>query len=614
MEHGNDSASDVGKESLESAVHDHSATGSTGDDDASHEELVRGKEENAVFLPVASTSQHSSGSAAAARVSSSSPVLSPVNPPAEAIDPAIATASKASAALAPGVDPPVRASSSAGALLPSLPMAAASASEQPLSHGDDADPTPTHVPTTTTEKTSSAPATTTIAPAQVRDEVRNWLHTKLNNADSAKLQILLNDYDVLRDKTSKLKSLLGRSAKAQREAKVELDATQKRLEASLREIERLQGKIDKLATRPTHMELLADFESNFDRALLQIGQPSSHHHQTGGQDTASPPDAIPAGSAQLPSPTGRRDDAIVDGLLMQELADSKQRLDKLETLNSALLHRISQLEAEVMERKRECDDLRQKVSHLELEKRMAALEADHALKAKHEAEASLAEMQLEIDLVTKASVTANARAAQGEQLLKTVKSDKHQVQQLEAKVQALQEWALASSEAKNLAQDRVRVLEGQLRALQHRTGSITSSGSATTADASSSSRERLLFSKSGSLVVGAGDVVVRVLALTDDQALSVKLSERVLLRWKFDLTQEDATIAFSLLQSDCETPSKRKSARHLIQDRWVQGGAAGESENAFIMDNACTLLWSNAKSWIRPKTVKYSVEAIVVPY
>ena len=70
---------------------------------------------------------------------------------------------------------------------------------------------------------------------------------------AAAIHLLLKDHDTLKDKVSKLKSLLGRSAKAQREAKVDLDATQKRLDQALREIERLNQKIDKLANRPSHL-------------------------------------------------------------------------------------------------------------------------------------------------------------------------------------------------------------------------------------------------------------------------------------------------------------------------------------------------------------------------
>lgn len=400
----------------------------------------------------------------------------------------------------------------------------------------------------------------------------------------------------LKEKIAKLKSLLGRSAKAQREAKVELEVTQKRLDQALREIDRLQKKIDKLANRPTHMELLADFETNFDKALLSVGQP-------GGQDTA-PPNPLDDASNNLSSAADET--AVVDSLLMQELNDSRQRIEKLENLNAALLHRSSQLEKEAKDRQHERDAMISKVSRLELEKRMAVMEAEHATKAMEEKASSLAEMQMEIDLVTKASHKANSRAAQGEAIIKNVKTDRQHVQKLESQVQALQEWALASGEQKNLAQERVRILEKQLQALQSQQGAKLSR----TADSS----ERILFLKHGSFVVGAGDVGTRVFAITDEEKESVKLSERILLRWKFDLLQEDATIDLSIVKRNCEDPAARRQAEYIVRDRLVTGGAAGETENAFAVDSTCTMIFSNQKAWIRPKTVKYTVEAIVVAY
>lgn len=240
---------------------------------------------------------------------------------------------------------------------------------------------------------------------------------------------------------------------------------------------------------------------------------------------------------------------------------------------------------------------------------MAVMEAEHATRAMQEKAASLAEMQLEIDLVTKASHQANVRASQGEELIKHVKTDKKHVQELEIKVQALQEWALASSEAKTLAQERVRLLEAQMRALQH-LSSAGAGGDGTSLD--NNTQERLLWSGNGSLVVGAGDVGIRVVALDKEHIAQVKLSDRVILRWQFDLTTTDCTIDFSIMKGSCETKASQAKADFLIQNRMVNGGAAGDVENAFAIQNACTLLWSNQKSWVRPRTVKYTVHAIVV--
>ena len=341
-------------------------------------------------------------------------------------------------------------------------------------------------------------------------------------------------------------------------------------------------------------DLLADFETNFDRALLSVGK-----QQAGGEDTAPPADTP---STTKPEAIDTPEAAVVDAMLMQELADSKKRIEKLESLNAALVHRSSQLEGEVQLRTRERDDYSTMVSRLELEKRMAEMEAEKAVKEMEKQTAICAEMQMEIDLVTKASVTANARAAQGEEIIKTVKTDRQNVHDLEAKVQALQEWAMASSEAKTLAQERVRFLETQLKSLQRAGEKQTDT----------SSEERVLMTKNGSFVVGAGDVGVRVFTLTTEQVKSVRLSERVILRWRFDLTSETCEIDFNIMRGNCEEPGSRRGADYIVKKRIVQGGAAGETENAFTSQRACTLEWNNSSAWIRPKTVKYDIAVVVV--
>lgn len=410
------------------------------------------------------------------------------------------------------------------------------------------------------------------------------------------LKVILADHDNLKDKIGKLKSLLGRSAKAQREAKIELETTQKRLQEATREVERLNAKVDKLATRPTHMELLADFETNFDRALLSVNQ------QAGGESTAAP--TADSSSHRGTTIATDPDSALVDDLLMQELQESKQRIEKLEFLNAALLHRSAQLESEAKDRRRERDELQTRLTHLELEKRMAIMEAEHATKAMQEKCASLAEMQMEIDMVSKASVKAQVRAAKDEELIKSVKTDQKHIHQLEAKVHALQEWASAAAEAKTLAQERVRLLEAQLRSLQQ-TGA---SGDA--------APQRVLWEKKGSFVVGAGDIGCRVFECDSSTMVAGFTSHRIVLRWQFDLTASELTVNFSAFQGRCESKEERKKAiasnRALIEDRVVNGGAAGELDNAFFYQNSCTLLWSNLKSWVRPRTIRYTVQAVSI--
>jgi len=74
-------------------------------------------------------------------------------------------------------------------------------------------------------------------------------------------------------------------------------------------------------------------------------------------------------------------------------------------------------------------------------------------------------------------------------------------------------------------------------------------------------------------------------------------------------------ILFSVLKGRWEgatKPGQLKSADAIIRDRMVTGGAAGETTGAFVINNACTLVWSNERSWVRPKTVKCTVEAYAV--
>lgn len=434
--------------------------------------------------------------------------------------------------------------------------------------------------------TPTADKNTELSPDGAIECLHKWIKEgKIPQSEVGVMKTIVKDHDSQKDKIVKLKSLLGRSAKAQREAKVDLDATQKKLDNALREIERLNKKIDKLANRPTHMELLADFETNFDRALLSVGS-----QQVGGEETAPSTLTVPV-----------EKESAVDHLLMQELNEVRARVEKLESLNAALMHRASQLEGEVNERRHENDDLSNKVSRLELEKRMAVMEAEHATRSMQEKAASLAEMQMEIDMVTRASHSANKKAAQGEEIMKTVKSDKKRVHELESQVQALQEWALASSEAKTLAQERVKLLETQLRALQN--GNSGQAG-----------EEQTLSSYQGSLVVGAGDIGTHVVELENSVLEEAKTAERVVLRWHFDLNSEDLTVDFSLLKGKCPDRTMQKNAEPIIDKRSVRGGAEGEQEYAFAVDDACTMVFSNVKSWIRPRTVRYTVSLLMLTH
>ncbi|VEU37718.1 unnamed protein product [Pseudo-nitzschia multistriata] len=407
---------------------------------------------------------------------------------------------------------------------------------------------------------------------------------KIKSDDVRCLKASLKEHVSLKEKVEKLKSLLGRSAKAQREAKVDSETAQKRLGQAMKEIERLNKKLDKLQTRPTHMDLLMDFETNFDKALLSVGQ-------SGGQETS---DAEPTTQAMESSDLDTMDD-----MLMQELGEAKNRIEKLETLNTAMMSRSSQLEESAKVLQKERDEARNSSKRLQMELRMANLEAEQANRAMIDKVASLEEMQMEIDLVTKANAKANVRAAKGEEAANSLKSDKNHIQQLESQVQALKEWALASAEAKQLMHERCRILEGKLKLQQGKNVGNEKSNA-----------EKLLFTKTGSMVIGAGANHPVHLSL-GEHATTVD-SRFVILRWKFDSSPSDMTVDFNIMKGTCTTSSEYAKADYLIKGRMIQGGAGGETEGAFNTDSACTILWSNAKSWIRPVTVKYSIGVVAL--
>ncbi|KAG7364927.1 hypothetical protein IV203_038130 [Nitzschia inconspicua] len=425
---------------------------------------------------------------------------------------------------------------------------------------------------------------------------------KLASNDVPCLKAILNEHVSLKEKVEKLKSLLGRSAKAQREAKMDADASQKRLTQAMREIERLHSKLEKLQSRPSHLDLLMDFETNFDKALLSVGQ----QQQAGGQETAASKSDHGGSTTKSSHDAHHHHTDNLDSMLLQELGEAKSRIEKLETLNSAMMSRSTQLENAAKTLQKERDDARDANSRLQMELRMAQLEAEQAQRAMMDKVASLEEMQMEIDCMTKASLKANVRAAKGEEAANSLKTEKQYIQQLESQVQAFKEWAMASSEAKQLVQERCRILETKLKQQQGLLkGSSYGGGDDVDGDSSS---DKVLFTKKGSKVIGAGETNHLVLSL-GEHAMTVD-ARFVVLRWKFDSSPPDLTVDFNIMKGKCETSSEQARADYLIKDRVITGGAGGETEGAFNTDAACTLLWSNVKSWIRPRTVKYSVEVI----
>ena len=141
----------------------------------------------------------------------------------------------------------------------------------PSSAGEVSGVAPAVTQANRSQKQPQPPAAVRSAPSQaLLDQANEELaflltHGKINQSEVMALQKVLRENVTLKEKVGKLKSLLARSAKAQKEAKAELEGTRRRHEEAVGEVRRLTARVDSLASRPTHMDLLADFETNVSR-------------------------------------------------------------------------------------------------------------------------------------------------------------------------------------------------------------------------------------------------------------------------------------------------------------------------------------------------------------
>ena len=94
---------------------------------------------------------------------------------------------------------------------------------------------------------------------------------------------------------------------------------------------------------------------------------------------------------------------------------------------------------------------------------MATMETENAKRSLSSKTACLAEMKMEIDLVTRSAMDANARVAEGIEVAESAKTDKAQVDELRSRVAALQEWAIASAAAKEVITEENKMLERKLQ-------------------------------------------------------------------------------------------------------------------------------------------------------
>lgn len=496
--------------------------------------------------------------------------------------------------------------------------------------------------TTVTSAPSEDPQQAIIS--QANSEISNLLMSKkISQSEVSQLQQILHENMTLKEKINKLKSLLARSAKVQSDFKSELSISKTKLEQAHQAIERLNERIEQLSSRPTHMDILADFESNWDRALLSMNtsenegsgvnsylyDSSEQQYQTGGEDPSSTDNTNQNAKSS-------QDNEQQKLLLQQDLNAAQAKIQQLESLNSSLLDRSAKLEQQKEDMEKEVSSLNSKNTNLHLELRMSKLENDKTSRKLRDKTTALQEMQMEIDLVTRASMDANARASESMQVAKSVQSDQRHVGELEAKVEALQEWALASAEAKRLSTERTIELEEKLLYYMEKSLELGVEGKQqdpkdpnTSSSASAASSEnkivstnvstategRKLWSRSASQVVGAGAIGTYVVELGTN--ISLNQNESVILKWKFDVVPSDLDIDFTIVKGIINDGNKKKKYRDdadefLIPQRLVKGGAGGEVSGAFAVQNACTLFWSNKRSWVRPRALKYNVEAFAI--
>jgi hypothetical protein len=340
------------------------------------------------------------------------------------------------------------------------------------------------------------------------------------------------------------------------------------------------------------LEIIADFESNFDRALQaihpqyppQLLQPTTkvleqdiatNYNYNNGANSNINGRKTKQFSSDQRTPEEREETAEdeyeltkAEQLLIQsQLEESKAQCQKLESLNTNLLNRANRLDKLHEEMANQREEMERNMALLTAELRSTKAELDHTLLQQKEYVAKSAEMQMEIDFLTKASLQSNQQLVRVlEQQQRTQhhhslttnalssESVKQQQKEMEAKVTALTEWALASAEAKQLAVEHAKHLEHKVHELmdqleqQRRHLHLEDTSLHTTSTggkedyaqgllAELSSKERKLWSEHSSMVIGAGLEGSYLLEYRTDAPLHE--GELILVRWKFDITPSD---------------------------------------------------------------------------
>jgi len=195
------------------------------------------------------------------------------------------------------------------------------------------------------------------------------------------IKALQKENEALKEKIGKLRNLLARSAAASKTVSVELNASKAKVDNLSATVSRLTARCESLSNRPTHLDLLANFEARFDAALLSIDKTSGG--QPGGEDSYDNPNTLHS------QPRGHVEDFEQREALYNELSESKQKLE-------SLLQHAANLEESNEKLLTEREEIDQDLLKLKDEIRTKKFEERNLKKELQEKSYELMEMQMEI--------------------------------------------------------------------------------------------------------------------------------------------------------------------------------------------------------------------------
>jgi len=464
-----------------------------------------------------------------------------------------------------------------------------------------------------------------ISTKSINTEISNPLRNgSMTQNTVSSLHIILKKNLALSDKTHKLKYLLSRSAISARYQKAEMIKMKECLLSARREIEFLRSRVDYLSNRPTDIELITDFETNFDRALMRVNIDNSVLDEDREQKFQA--SLLGTMICMGDKKNGEKDVPENElNILTKELNKTRDQLKHMENLNLSLIGFTSKLKLENIKLWEERESEQLKINNIHLELQMARMETMNAISTMRENAAIFSEMQLEIDLVSQYGAGFKSHISEGMKSTRFRKINNAYVDKLEENIPPLREWVVVSSTTKEISKGnnktlgmklnniRERILNKDLRQLKNLQnfqsslsnsfdeGHVTDYGINTNGFIS----EKKLWSKESTVVIGAGMIWLETISLND---CNITRNENLLLRWSFNVIPQYMDVTFSILKGKFN--ENDRISRHVdafIRNRRINGGD-GDVEKVFDEYNVCSLLWSNKHSWVRPKSVKYVIE------